>query len=266
MQEYGNHGFDQQIMHELSTLLGVDAVEEPRDADNAFFKAFDEWRHQVARFDDESPEYVLDHGLISFLESQLPSIQHTQDLQNVCSQYFQQDSGYVTFFVKQYQNEIFELLQSQREIKEYAKPSFVYSKLLTNPEITHQMLERAFSNPEETSSKLDNDAEEMSNLIGHPSLLKIVNILNTQDQNGLNADQKAEYQSCLKDLSNIANNCSNVQPDPSTAELTIPETLQEIFHISNLNRKKNKQRKKNNESDKNQGSQENLSVAQIIKH
>ena len=80
--------------------------------DDLISKALNDWREQVAKFDDESVEYVLSSGLIDFISKESSNIQHCQDLQNICCQYLNQlgREPYVPFFAKVYKNELTDII------------------------------------------------------------------------------------------------------------------------------------------------------------
>ena len=60
----------------------------------------------MAKFDDESAEYVLSKSLMRHLESECEKIEHAQDLLNICATF----QEFVPFFVILYQDEVFQLI------------------------------------------------------------------------------------------------------------------------------------------------------------
>lgn len=141
--------------------------------DSIFFQTLEDWRQQVAKFDDESPEFVLSTVLINYLEQQLQTIQHSQDLLNtVADFYFRSNCGFVPFFVKIYADELTDIITSIKPKEMDAND--LYKQILTNDKLTHDLLKNAFKE-ENMPDKLDREIE--SSMVTHPDFLKVVNLL-----------------------------------------------------------------------------------------
>ena len=50
-------------------------------------RKLDMWRHQLAKFDDESAEFVLCTSLLNYICKNSSQVQHSQDLLNLCSEH-----------------------------------------------------------------------------------------------------------------------------------------------------------------------------------
>jgi thymidylate synthase ThyX len=133
----------------------------------------DQWRLKVAKFDDESPEYVLPADLIHHIEASRDQISHSQDLLNVVADFYSHHCGFVPFFVKVYQNELADLILEQGP--KIMDANELYKEVLTNKEITSTYLQSAFKN-EDAPAVLDKELN--TSLVLHPKFLNLINVLN----------------------------------------------------------------------------------------
>ena len=81
-------------------------------------RKLDLWRHQLAKFDDESAEFVLSTSLLNYICKNSSQMQHSQDLLNLCSEHHRQanaplsaNESFVPFFVKLYHQQIVQITQ-----------------------------------------------------------------------------------------------------------------------------------------------------------
>ena len=138
--------------------------------------------------------------------------------------------GYVPFFVKQYQKELTDLILAQPASAKTLDADQLYSHILTNPLITHQLLSEAFQN----ENKLNEESLTLS-----PQFLQAINLLKGSDT--LSVPNKVLMEKCLNSIEwKSPSNVEELQED----EFQIPTDIKQIYQISNINRKKNKLRKK----------------------
>lgn len=57
--------------------------------DSELAQELENWRHKLAMYDDDSPDFILSSGLLTFIDKQAAHIKSDQDLLNVCNQYHQ---------------------------------------------------------------------------------------------------------------------------------------------------------------------------------
>lgn len=91
----------------------------------------------------------------------------------------------------------------------------------------------------------------------------MLNVLSSDSTGPGPHDKKQVLTNCINQLSSlpeVAAEPEQPKPDFPSNEFSIPETMQEIFDISNRNRKKNKERKKNKDDGIKDGGAEPLSV------
>lgn len=150
-------------------------------------------------------------------------------------------------------------------------PDKLYAHLLTNPDISNELLESAFGHSDPIGRL---DIENDVSITGSEQILKLVNIFKNSDQDGkgmqISEEDRHEINNCFSDLK-IAHQESSTAPTTTdslglnepTPFLEIPNSIREIYQISNTNRKKNKQKKK--AKDLEASNDPSLSVCNIIK-
>lgn len=118
------------------------------------------------------------------------------------------------------------------EEKKMQTPVDLHYEILSNSKITHDFLSNAFKDNDDTG-------DEGFSVVGNPEFLKMINILQNQGDKPLPNKSKTEVDKCLQELSQSSLNIQKPK-DEENGEFKIPESVKEIFQISNKNRKKNK--------------------------
>jgi len=70
-----------------ASLTGQTPVRKESCRGSELAQELEKWRHKLAKYDDESPEFVLPDGLLVHIDKYAASIKSDQDLLNVCNRF-----------------------------------------------------------------------------------------------------------------------------------------------------------------------------------
>lgn len=169
---------------EVGCVGSLKKVETEHKKKSECIQDLESWRQKLAAFEDEGVEYVLQSGLIKYMVKRMKEVSHSQDLMNLASQFYEKKYKfiYVPFFFKIYCKDITDILlqHKARKIQKASCPEKLYAQLLSNPEITHDFLDKAFA-IDDPSAEIDKELRH-NEICGSQTLLKIVNMLNNGEQ------------------------------------------------------------------------------------